>query len=79
MQVGKNAIAIRGEAIDEKRKDKGFATIQESFQETIKLPASVEPALAKATVKDNELIVVVPKAAGIAQGGEGASPQKKWQ
>lgn len=63
VQVGKTAVAIRGQKTEDKRDDgKGFQTVQESFEETMRLPCKVLANKAKATVKNGVLTVSIPRA-----------------
>ncbi|HEY9755212.1 MAG TPA: Hsp20/alpha crystallin family protein [Oculatellaceae cyanobacterium] len=75
IQVGKNELAIKGKKEEQAKKDKSFQTVRESFEEIVQLPCPVDGDKAKATIRNGELTVILPKAgSNIAQSQHG-----NWQ
>jgi HSP20 family molecular chaperone IbpA len=62
VQVGKNQVAIKGQKVEEKKRGReGIQRIQESFEQIVQLPTSVDGDKGKATLKDGSLTVLLPK------------------
>jgi HSP20 family protein len=68
VQVSRDALAIKGQKVDETTPgENNIRTVQEEFQETIKLPVTVDGEKGRATIKDGQLVVDLPKASSFAQ------------
>jgi len=67
VQVGTDLVTIKGEKKEEKRDDKSFSTVSESFVRTVKLPCKVDGDKVKATLKNGILTVSLPKNESVAQ------------
>ncbi|HEY9773138.1 MAG TPA: Hsp20/alpha crystallin family protein [Planktothrix sp.] len=75
IQVGKDEIAIKGKKEEETKRGKLFQNVHEAFEQIVQLPCRVDGDKAKATFKNGELTVVLPKdGSNIAQ-----SPKSQWQ
>jgi len=67
VQVGADMVTIKGEKKEEKRDDKAFSTVSESFLRTVKLPCKVDGDKVKATLKNGVLTVSLPKSENTAK------------
>lgn len=61
VEANENMVTIKGRKIQEEKNNGRFQTIEQSFEQSVKLPAKVDADKISATVKDGVLTVILPK------------------
>ncbi|MBP7863443.1 Hsp20/alpha crystallin family protein [bacterium] len=61
VEANENMVTIKGRKIQKEKNNGRFQTIEQSFEQSVKLPAKVDADKISATVKDGVLTVILPK------------------
>lgn len=61
VEANENMVTIKGRKVQEEKDNGRFQTIEQSFEQSVKLPAKVDADKISATVKDGVLTVILPK------------------